>query len=59
MIKGFHYQLTTPKEVLDYQECRLDAEWTFLDIPVKERWEQKLEHDKFLLDRCGPDPHES
>ena len=51
MIKGLHYQLTTPKEVLDYQECRLDAEWTFLDIPVKERWEQKLEHDKFLLDR--------
>ena len=56
--EGIHYRLTTPKEVRDRKKCRLEAGWAFLDIPPEKRWEQKLEYDQFLLDRCGPAPAE-
>ena len=61
MIDGFHYRLTTPKEVRDYSWCRFEAMSDLVDItfatPPEEH--QKLpDSDQFILDRCGPDLRE-
>ena len=56
--QGLHYRLTTPKEVREWEQCRLDAGWTFIEIPINERWERRLLPDQFVAEQCGPDPRD-
>ena len=53
-----HYRLTTPKEVRDWNECRLDAGWNLIDLQQEGKltWETTL--DQYKLEQCGPDPRE-
>ena len=60
-IDGFHYRLTTPKEVRDYIPCSFEAMSDLVDISFAtplEEYEKVPDSDQFIFDRCGPDPRE-
>ena len=49
-------QLTTPKEVLDWSECRLNAAGNASDWFRERDYPEELTFDQYLSDQCGPDP---